>query len=1358
MSLIFRICFPLLLLPVAGLAQDVYVPESLREWQPWVLEGKAYRDCPFLFDRAARQESDFVCAWPGELKLDIGNDEARFTLRWTVYAEDQWLALPGDASYWPDQVTANGRTVAVVARGEEPSVRLGPGSYELAGTFEWDERPGVLRLPAGIGLVSLVVDGARVERPRRIGTGLFLGQVAEAPRARDAVQTQTYRLVSDNVPTRLVSRLRINVSGRIREAQFGPLLPDGFVPLALNSPLPARLEPDGNLTVQVRPGTWVIDITARGPQTLDALTLPTAESNMPPDEIWAYAANDRLRVTAVEGVAPVDPQQVEVPPEWRNFPAFRLQPGDTMTIVERSRGIVTAENELRLNRQMWLDFDGSGYVVSDSIRGAMRKDWRLDMNVPYALKSATVDDRHLLVTDGAQAGQTGVEIRRSEVDLEALGRAETRGTLSATGWATRFAGVSAVLHLPPGHKLLAAPGVDTAAGSWASQWQLLDFFLVLVVTIGTWRLLGRGAGVLALLALTLSYQETAAPAWLWLNLLAASALLRAAPAGRLLQSVRVYQLTSAALLVIMLVPFIVGQLRIAIYPQLEPQSGYLPMARQVVELAPPSPAGGLAMESDLLQRAEPALSEKQLEAVRRVGDAGVEPAAVSTMPVAEDNYARYAASDVVQAGPGKPSWRWNSYRLEWGGPVEAEQTLRLVILPRWAVSTLRCLMVALLLLYAAVLAADIAKRPLTLPGGFSIGRSSVASALLASIAVMLLAASPGAGAQTPDPDVLRELERRLVEPPACAPRCGEFVAAEVVVGTAAVRMRLTAHTLADVALPLPGSETGWRPTAIATESGAAMQVQRGPGQSLWIRLPAGQHTIDVRGPIDAVDSVEIPFPAPPRVVTAAVDGWLLAGIKDRRLLTGSLQLTRLQTDAEEESAVTWESSRFPVFAEVTRSIRLDLDWTVTTRVQRVAPVDGAITLEVPLIAGEAVLTDGLRVEEGRALISMEPNQRAFVWRSSLPRGPALTLDAGGATAWQEIWQVGVGRTWHASFSGVPESDPGQRTRESRTALFYPRDGETLSIGVTRPPASAGSTLAFDSVDLAVELGSRSRTTNLSLRYRSTRGAQHVFRLPADAEIAEVSIDGRIEPLQSENGELTVPIVPGEHMISMRWRENVSVSARTRTPEVDLAAPASNIGLSLSLPQNRWLLASSGPRLGPAVLYWPELAALILFALILGRIDLTPLRWYHWLLLGLGFSTFSWPVLAWVVVWLLACGARERRQGGENWWQFNLLQVLLAVLTVSALLAIIGSLPQGLLGTPDMQVTGNDSYGNMLNWFADRSATTLPLATAWSVPLWSYKVLILGWALWLSFALLRWLPWVWHCFSKQGYWRSRPRPA
>jgi hypothetical protein len=34
----------------------------------------------------------------------------------------------------------------------------------------------------------------------------------------------------------------------------------------------------------------------------------------------------------------------------------------------------------------------------------------------------------------------------------------------------------------------------------------------------------------------------------------------------------------------------------------------------------------------------------------------------------------------------------------------------------------------------------------------------------------------------------------------------------------------------------------------------------------------------------------------------------------------------------------------------------------------------------------------------------------------------------------------------------------------------------------------------------------------------------------------------------------------------------------------------------------------------------------------------------------------------------------------------------------------------------------------------------------------YRIVMLLWALWLSFVLLRWARWGWECFSAQGLWR------
>ncbi len=1328
-----------LMLPGAASAQDeVYVPDDLEPWTSWVLHGREYLGCPFLFDSAATARDSFLCAWPGELELAVDAGGARFSQGWTVYAEEQWIPLPGSGELWPEQVTVDGQGIAVTLRDSRPHLRLAPGRHAVAGRLRWDERPRTLPVPPETGLLQLTVDGNRIARPERNGNAVWLGERATPREAANALGVQVYRLVADDVPTRLLTRFTIEVSGGMREERLAPALPEGFVPLSLASKLPARYEAGGELLLQVRPGTWSVELAARADGVRGQIALPEPAANLPDTEIWSYASNDALRVTVPEGLAPVDPRQVSVPADWRTLPAFRIAAGEALTIVERSRGKVAVDNRLELERLLWLDFDGGGYTFSDTIRGTMQSGWRLDMAAPYALQSASQAGADLLVTLGAGEGQTGVELRRRDVDLHALGRADTRDPMPVSGWGTRLDAVTTELNLPPGHKLLAALGAEQAPRAWAERWQLLDFFLVLIITLAAGRMFGPAAGGLAFAALVLSWHEGGAPQWVWLNLLAAAALARVAPAGRLLAAARFYRSASLVVVLALLVPFLAGQLRLGLYPQLEPQRDY----GFATAPAPAAAPVASAAKDALLERAEPAARAEEL----RVTASSLQ------------RYARYAPNAIVQAGPGRPSWSWNSYDLYWNGPVDPEATLTLLIAPRWVVTLLRFLEVLLLLLFAALFVFEFfdlerrwpprrAKRPAS---------RGVAAAGAALLVAGGLAATPPAHAQMPSPEILQQLEQRLLEPPPCVPRCAEIAEGRAVIAEEAMTIELAVHALDDVAVPIPGSLPGWRPESVRIDGAAAPFVYRGADQVLRVRLPEGRHRLVLQGPLPPVDSLEIGFPAAPRVFTADARGWTLTGIDDRRLVTGSLQLTRLRDNGAADATGRWESSRFPPFVRIERSVELDLDWRVSTRVIRVAPETGAITLSVPLLEGASLLTADLPVTEGAVRVSLGPTENSVGWTAALPRASSLVLRVPEGAPWKEVWRFGIGNIWHAEFSGVPESEPGVAAEEVRVAEFYPRGGESLALTASRPEASRGSTLAFDAVSLVTEVGGQSRNITMTLDYRSTRGAQHAIGLPAGSEIMQVSIDGRIEPLRAEGGELSLPVMPGEHRVEIRWRRDEPAALFARTPPVALGAPASNITLGLAMPADRWLLATDGPRLGPAVLYWSELAAMILFALILGRIPLTPLRTRHWLLLGLGFSTFSWPALMLVAAWLLAVGARARWKPAEGSapWHFNLAQVGFAALTIAALFAIVVSVPSGLLGSPDMHIAGSGSYGNRLNWVADRSVGALPEASVFSLPLWVYKVLILAWALWLSFALLRWLPWVWRAFTDDGLWRGR----
>ncbi|MCH6572585.1 MAG: hypothetical protein IH809_02960, partial [Proteobacteria bacterium] len=103
-------------------------------------------------------------------------------------------------------------------------------------------------------MLSLILDGRPIAIPDRRKDTVWLGERQRTVEQQEQIGIEVYRLISDGVPTIVSTRVLLNVSGPGREEVLGNALLPGHVPMQLNSGLPARLESDGQLRVQVRPG------------------------------------------------------------------------------------------------------------------------------------------------------------------------------------------------------------------------------------------------------------------------------------------------------------------------------------------------------------------------------------------------------------------------------------------------------------------------------------------------------------------------------------------------------------------------------------------------------------------------------------------------------------------------------------------------------------------------------------------------------------------------------------------------------------------------------------------------------------------------------------------------------------------------------------------------------------------------------------------------------------------------------------------------------------------------------------------------------------------------------------------------
>lgn len=1313
------------------------IPVALEPWRDWVLYGEEYRTCPVLNGTQPGQRNNHICAWPGELAINVRDSGAQFELSWTVFA-DTWVMLPGDTQFWPTDAAVDGAAEPVVDRGDaRPSIRLTAGEHTVTGSLRWVTRPANLRVPATVGLVRLVLDDVAITNPELERGTLWLGLREGDEEEEDRLEVRVYRLLTDGIPMRLETRIELDVAGQGREQELAGAMPAGFVGEALSTDLPAQLAQDGTLRVQLRPGSWELQLTAHAASLVDSVTLAARAEPWPAEEIWSYAASPRLRVTALEGLVSVDGSQSGVPDDWLTLPAFRVLPAETVTIVERSRNDASEPNRLSLRRNLWLDFDGDGYTALDRVTGSVGSGWRLDMAEPYIMTMAESEGRNLLVTEGLAPGLRGIEMRETAPDLRATARLPAESAIAVTGYAEPFDRIDTTVHLPPAWRLFAAPGADSAAGAWVERWRLLDLFLVLIITVAAWRLFGPAGGIVALAALVLIYHEPLAPRWVWLNVLLAIALMRVAAVGRLKSYATRYQTLSLALVGLWLIPFLVLQLRVVVFPQFErpflSTPARLSSSLQLPEIGPDADRAAV-IDATRLASPPPGVDQFAVEEIMVTGSR-IEP------------LTRYQPGALVQTGPGLPDWSWNIYRLSWSGPVEPDQTYGMVIFSPWMLQVWRALGVVLALLFFGLLV-----RPsVRLPAGWL--RGGVAAVIaFAGFAAAPESAEAQTPAEFPSPALLEQLRERLIEPAPCHPQCAELTSADMFIDSERLTVLLSVAAQDAVAVPLPTASEGWRPESVRVNGDDLGLLYRSPDRRHWIRIEPGVHEIELNGLLGPVDSFSLAFLLVPHEIDVEAQGWDVAGVIEGRMPAGGIELVRqrvLADDAEEELAATV----FPPYVHVTRSVTFDLDWIVRTEVERVAPAEGAFTLTVNLLPEESVLTPGVEVEDGQAVAAFTAVQRSFGWESRLPLADTLTLTANTDVPWSESWIFTVSPIWHAEFDGFPASPPPFPGDAAFSPQFYPRPGESLTVALSRPAAVTGDTIAIDSVSYDRSIGDRSSESSLRFEYRSTQGGDHSIVLPEGSELESVSIDGESVPLELDGNRLTLQKSPGEHEVAIDWRDLSGVGFLSPLPRIDLGGGASNLYSEIQVPRDRWILFTYGPTLGPAILYWAELVVFVLAALVLGRLAMSPLKTYEWLLLGLGLSTFAWPVLLLFAVWAFVLSWRERTKLDIDRRWFNFVQVILAALTIGTVIALVSAIPTGLLGVPNMQIS-SPVPGGPLSWFSDRSDGLTDQIGVVSVSLWFYKAAMLAWALWLSFALLKWLRWAWTAYSSNGIWRGK----
>jgi hypothetical protein len=1312
------------------------IPEPLKPWVSWVSKEIPERDCPFLHNNYDQKR----CSWSSELSLNVVPNQSKFVATWQIYKES-WVNLPGDTQHWAVNVTVDNKPALIIEKNGRPAIKLASGFHQIKGDFLWEKLPDNLTIPAETGLINLQINGKIIFAPVIKNGQLWLTEndtkQVKTENIQNRVDVQVFRKILDTTPMQLTTRLLLEVSGEQQEIKLPQVLLSDFIPMQLTSLLPARLENDGTLVVQVRPGHWQLEIVARSEKYLNSLVLQKDK----PSEIWVFEAQPDLRSVEIESPGTIDTNQTNLSADWKYLPAYKMTAENAMIFKEISRGNVNPEpNKLTINRKLWLDFDGTGYSVNDVITGKMTRGWRLNTLPETQLGKVTLDGNSQLITQETATKKEGVEVRNGQITLNADSRINGDiNKIIAVGWEQTFHSVEAELNLPPGWSLLAATGVDNVPNSWIARWTLLDLFLVLITALATARLWNYYWGVLALITLVVSWHEPEAPHYIWLNILAATALLRVLPTNKFAALTRLYLNGCYLTLILIALPFMVSQIRIGLYPQLagiEQQEIYNPaqIANDVVQnlpaSAPVAAMRGMAMK-------------KEMSIYDSDGGANY---AIEEKTKSHVDFERTDPKAKIQTGVGMPQWQWNKITLYWNGAVDSNQQLNLWYLSPTVSMFLNFLRVILITLLALLMCNVMQRFKFRT---FHFGNSSMSII----VALTLLTPFQNVFADFPNETLLNELKARVqkVELPDCLPSCATIQQMHLAINDKELVITLEIDTLESVALPLPSKYGQWFPNTVNVDNEAAKGLLRF-NDTLWVNLSQGKHSVILRGLTPLLSKFTLPLPLKPKYVAVQKTGWELDGLQENGLADEQLQFTKI-LNADTKTKPSLEPEPLPPFVRVERTLQLGLDWQVKTKIVRLSPPDSAIFLNIPLLQGESVTSTGIRVKDNFVTVNMAAQQTLMQWESALEKTDKITLVAPSINQWVEVWKADISPIWHLEMDGIPMilGDTNNRFLPE----WHPWNDEKVVINVSRPQGVEGKTLTIDNSTLHVTQSQRTREIVLTFNLRSSQGSQHSIVLPEKSLLQTVVINGQNRPLHLEGQKLTLPINPGNQEITVTWQESTPASTKISTSPVNLGQDSVNTNLSLRLGQDRWLIFATGSKFGPVILFWGQIVVIIIVSLGLGKITLTPIKNWQWFLLLLGLSQVPLESAILVVAWFITLGWRLVKFNERSRY-FNVLQVSIVMLTFISLTILFAAVAQGLLNVPDMRVTGNNSTAYTLNWYFDRSHAELPIVSAISFPLITYRLLMLAWSLWLAISLLNWMKWGWGCFSSQGLWYKKPK--
>ncbi len=1346
------------------------IPVQLTPWISWVKDRVGDADCA--------GGNPKVCAWPGITTFTLSDEGGEFVSKGELLSEGE-IRIPTLGSLPPHslEITPSGK---IINSERGWFVRLGAGSYELKGKFNWKELPSEIPLPSEVGIVRVTnLQSSSGKKLSRTGDSLRLEEVREKDE-RQSMSLVVLRRLQDGTPMILDTHLQLSISGGARVVNFGKILPDAVIGVSVESPLAAQISSNGELSVQVKQGDYSVVVRGVIAQPTTSLAFPKNKlAEWPTAEILSFAPYSTFRAVRLDGVDALHADAAPIPPDWKSDAVFSLSTGGVLNLIEESRGELNPpEPTLTLRRDLWLDTDGGGVTASDALTGQLQGTTRLNALNELHIGRASVGDAPLLISKDPVSGESGVELRQSNVSISSVSRIDSPTSFSAVGWNSTVQSINGVLNLPPSWLLLTIRGASHVSGAWLDSWNLLDLFIALLLVIATRKLIGNKPAIILAAVLLVNHEQFLAPRMLIVHILILLAWRLVLEDSKSIWAImnRVLLWITTGVWVLQVLTFMKLQITQLLFPQLQAGTRYRTVLQEIA----------MSVESSLL--AWPVLlfviaallfvvrfilkAPTISRGVLRVLFVGI-PALVflvmfiggvfSIAPYRSSQYAdtmtasapalggavrspiaksKIASMDMqsyegsaeqsrqslyenkhLAAGPAIPSWRWKAHSFTIPGPVSADSTMGIVALSPTVVRIICGLRVVLLGFLVVLILRKV---------GVAIPKISPALAALLFVCV-----PASARADFPPENLLNELSQKISRGACTEGSCVAVDTLSVAIEGKNITLNLKASSNGRGVLAIPGPLGTLPVSEVRIDGRETAAVRRSDEDFLEVLLPNGRHEVSVSTVLPDSTSFSIQLGIThPLFTKVSASGFLVEGVSESGVVGDSIDFSKLVVGASSKKEARRAANSLPHWSQVSRSINLGDLFTVSTTVTRIGELESPTTIKIPLLAGERVTTGSGVLGKGEISLNFGAGESSASFSSILPQAKSLSLEATLASRVSEEWTVRCDQLLRCSAAGLT---PTERTPHGVQALRYlPFPGERVDITTDQLAGIEGEQLTVDDARHEVNWGVRLSKGTLTLNLRATRQVSLPLTAPPNSRIVGIQVNGAAAGNKIEGSATSVTLSPGTHSVVMQYELEGTPSLLTKAPAVNVGAPMHNLNVTVTPSQDRWILWTGGGLWGPSVVYWAKLLVVVAFCIALVKGGLLGVSPTSAVLLGIGLSSLPVAILWIPLAWLVSLHRLPSITLPDWKIKRSLTITGLSVLTLFSLVLLYQVVTIGLVIQPPMLITGNGSNSYTLRWFFDHAASSVPQPWVVSLPLWVWRAFSLVWATWLVVNVLKWI--------------------